>query len=205
MNNPRSNATSPFLSTFLEGILVWEEYRNLRNVLSRPDDTQQQALSEKENIEHPYKEHERKFLVKQLPDLTGKEKFNIQQHYLFSKGTMVRIRQKNTDYFLTIKQGEECSKTEVEIPLSHEEYQSLLPLSQKNIKKTRYKIPLNNKDIAELDIFPDERNNIQLVEVEFQNKKEMNSFIPPEWFGKEVSNDKTYANKNLALPTPKIP
>ena len=36
-----------------------------------------------------------------------------------------------------------------------------------------------------------------IVEVEFASEEDTHEFIPPEWFGKDVTFDKRYANKNM--------
>jgi adenylate cyclase len=37
------------------------------------------------------------------------------------------------------------------------------------------------------------------AEVEFSNEAESNEFIPPQWLGQEVTDDKRYKNQSLAL------
>ena len=37
-----------------------------------------------------------------------------------------------------------------------------------------------------------------LVEVEFESVEQANSFVPPEWFGDDVTNDKRYHNSYLS-------
>ena len=68
------------------------------------------------------------------------------------------------------------------------------------IRKTRYIIPLQGcPDLkAELDIFKAELKGLIIVEVEFKDEKEANSFIAPDWFGRDVSLDKSYHNSNLS-------
>ena len=65
------------------------------------------------------------------------------------------------------------------------------------IRKTRTRIPLENKLIAELDVY--HGIDLRVVEVEFKNKSEVDAFIPPQWFGEEVTDNKQYKNKNLAI------
>lgn len=37
-----------------------------------------------------------------------------------------------------------------------------------------------------------------VVEVEFDSKKQMESFIPPDWFGKDITQEDFSANSFLA-------
>ena len=74
------------------------------------------------------------------------------------------------------------------------------------VGKTRYRINLHKlmgNDIykglvAELDVFHGRHNGLMLVEVEFPNTKAANSFVPPDWFGEDVSEDPCYRNSFLA-------
>ena len=50
--------------------------------------------------------------------------------------------------------------------------------------------------VYELDIY-NNINNLITVEVEFLNKKEADDFIPPDWFGCEITNIKEFKNTLL--------
>ena len=65
--------------------------------------------------------------------------------------------------------------------------------------KTRYKIPLGDRLIAELDIFHAEHDGLRLVEVEFPDTATADAFVPPHWFGPDVSTDPRYRNSYLAF------
>ena len=67
------------------------------------------------------------------------------------------------------------------------------------IEKSRYLIPLDGKLTAELDIFEGDLAPLIIVEVEFDSLDAANSFIPPEWFGEDVTESRKYHNSNLAL------
>ena len=66
------------------------------------------------------------------------------------------------------------------------------------IDKIRYLIPLDDKHTAELDIFRGTLAPLRLVEVEFDSEEEANAFIPPAWFGDDVTNSKKYHNSRLS-------
>ena len=66
------------------------------------------------------------------------------------------------------------------------------------IKKTRYLIPLSTGLTAELDVFHGELAPLVTVEVEFHSIEEANSFVAPNWFGKDVTNDGRYHNSYLS-------
>ena len=157
-------------------------------------------------------EIERKYLVRQLPhDLERWEHYEIEQAYLCTSPT-VRIRRKGEEYILTVKQrvvtdSSAIHNREEEFSLSAKSYQHLLAKCDKGrVSKTRYRIDLRqmtNDDAylgltAELDVFHGSLEGLLLVEVEFPNTKAANSFVPPSWFGDDVSADPCYRNSFLA-------
>ena len=144
-------------------------------------------------------EIERKFIPKCLPDnLDSYEPHDIQQAYL-NTSPVIRIRKQDEDYFLTYKGSGMMSREEYNLPLNQKSYFHLLTKADGNIiTKTRYLIPLFNSLTAELDIFHDIFDGRLLVEVEFNSIEDANSFIPPEWFGEDVTYDKKYHNSNMS-------
>ncbi|MCI9541193.1 MAG: hypothetical protein HFG39_09075 [Lachnospiraceae bacterium] len=68
----------------------------------------------------------------------------------------------------------------------------------KVITKKRYRIPEKSSLMIELDIFEGDLEGLIMAEVEFPDKETANAYRPPEWFGKEVTFDKTYHNSNLS-------
>lgn len=103
----------------------------------------------------------------------------------------VRIRKTiksdgTTTYTRTIKEDRGGGiNEEFEKEISQEKFEYLFQFTNNQIvSKRRYYIPINEKLIAELDIFPDED---PIVEVEFPNIESKERFIPPVRFGKEVT------------------
>lgn len=147
-------------------------------------------------------EIERKFLIKSLPSLNKVRYIDIQQGYL-SANPEVRIRKTtsflNDHYYLTVKSAGLIAREEFEIEISAATYRELIDKVTKSLHKTRYFIPLDGELIAELDIYPD---GLQTVEVEFPSVEKANEFIPPDWFGPEVTGRAEFKNKNLAKSLP---
>ncbi len=153
-------------------------------------------------------EIERKYKIKEIPgELTDYKFKKIEQGYLCHKPT-IRIRKSNEDYIMTYKskfgiekQGEKGAivNNEVELPLTEEAYLTLKSKTDGNlIYKTRYLIPLKGGLTAELDIFEQQLQGLVFTEVEFPDESTADNFIPPEWFGEELSFDKRYSNYNLS-------
>lgn len=144
-------------------------------------------------------EIERKFLVKQIPEnLEQYKKLNIKQGYISTNPT-IRIRQQNDEYILTIKGSGVMKKQEYELNITKEQIDNLWKKTEGNIiSKTRYKIPLDNNLVAELDIYDGFLSGFANVEVEFSSTKEAILFDPPLWFGQEVTQNKSYSNASLS-------
>ncbi|MEG1947354.1 MAG: CYTH domain-containing protein, partial [Lachnospiraceae bacterium] len=122
----------------------------------------------------------------------------IEQGYLCTE-PVVRIRRQNEDYFLTYKSKGLMVREEYNLPLTKESYEHLLPkIDGILIKKTRYLIPLTEVLTIELDVFDGNLAPLLLAEVEFATKEDANAFIPPDWFGTDVTYSKKYHNSNLS-------
>ena len=144
-------------------------------------------------------EIERKFLVKELPaNLDSYATQRISQGYL-STNPVVRIRRSNDDYYLTYKGKGLMVREEYNLPLNEEAFLHMLPkIDGILIDKIRYLIPLDEKHTAELDIFQGTLAPLRIVEVEFETEEDALSFIPPNWFGDDVTNSRQYHNSNLS-------
>lgn len=144
-------------------------------------------------------EIERKFLVKKLPeDLSGYRCRLIEQGYL-STNPVVRIRKDNNSYYLTYKGKGHIVREEYNLPLTEEAYHHLLSKADGNIiTKKRYEIPDGTGKTIELDIFEGVFEGTILAEVEFDSEEEAADYIPPNWFGRDVSTDKEYHNSTMS-------
>lgn len=144
-------------------------------------------------------EIERKFLIKKLPDnLTSYKARKIEQAYLCTE-PVVRVRRNNDDYYLTYKSKGMIVREEYNLPLTKEAYGHLLAKADGNIiTKTRYEIPEKDNLTIELDVFEGKFDGLLLAEVEFTSEEEALGYIPPEWFGEDVSNSTKYHNSTLS-------
>ena len=149
-------------------------------------------------------EIERKYLVAALPaDLDCYPHVEIEQGYLCTSPTL-RIRRAGDAYILTVKEKVRSASSaiqnrEEEFRLSADRYAHLRTKCDGNlVHKTRYKIPLDGGLTAELDIFHGAHQGLMLVEVEFPDTASADAFVPPAWFGTDVSQDFRYRNSWLA-------
>jgi len=151
-------------------------------------------------MDKKYIEIERKFLVKDIPfDLNLFKSSFIRQGFLCTDPCL-RLRQKDDDYIFTFKGGGYIKRVEFEYPLSFEQFSLLWKkVEGKEIIKRRYLIPLDDSYIAELDIYEGEFSGFKNVEVEFPSEEAADEFIPPKWFGRDISFDIRYTNSNLSI------
>lgn len=145
-------------------------------------------------------EIERKFLVSVLPEgYDHHPSHQIEQAYL-STDPVVRIRKEDDQYYLTYKSRGLLAREEYNLPLNQASYEHLLTKADGIVlAKQRFLIPLPGTSYtAELDIFSGHYKGLMLVEVEFETKEQANAFVPPEWFGKDVTFSGEYQNSRLA-------
>ena len=146
-------------------------------------------------------EIEKKYLIKDLPENLEQYAFHkIEQAYL-NTDPVVRIRKQDDSYLLTYKGKGLMVREEYNLPLNEASY---LHLKEKAdgviLSKTRYLLPLDNGLTIELDVFDAPYEGLYLAEVEFPDEDSANHFLPPAWFGEDVTFSKTYHNSNLSNP-----
>ena len=153
-------------------------------------------------------ERERKFLIEAVPDdLVVAATVQLRQGYLAAdERRSVRVRDAGTaGCTLTVKAGGGVERTELEWPITHEEFEAAWPhTGVQRIEKTRHMIPFGDH-LIELDVFDGALDGLVIAEVEFDSLSDSDGFEPPAWFGREVTDDGRYTNASLALhglPTP---
>lgn len=157
-------------------------------------------------------EIERKFTLKKLPEnLACFPHHEIEQAYL-NTSPVIRIRKQDDSYFLTYKGSGLMSREEYNLPLDEQSYLHLLKKADGNIiSKTRYVIPIENpvftKDFVpletpqlfiELDVFKPPFAPLTMAEVEFPSAEMAHSFIAPDWFLEDVTQNPDYHNSNMS-------
>jgi adenylate cyclase len=145
------------------------------------------------------REIERKFLVSAMPADRGPGT-PIAQGYLplASDDTELRVRRKGDATVLTVKRGSGLDRGEEEVAISPEAFAALWPLTKgRRIEKRRYEIR-HAGAIVELDEFGGELEGLLLAELEFDSKEASEGFEPPDWLGREVTDDASYGNRSLA-------
>ncbi|MCF8259466.1 MAG: hypothetical protein K9J12_01715 [Melioribacteraceae bacterium] len=149
-----------------------------------------------------HEEIEKKFLIKYLPEnFDLAKKFCIRQGYVaIEDGKFeVRIREKSGKFYQTVKSMNNLNRIEIEFEIRNEDFEKLWEITEgRRIYKTRSEL-FDSKVKIEIDIYEGELNGLQIAEVEFNSILDSENFVPPVYFGKEVTNDKRYKNYLLAV------
>lgn len=145
-------------------------------------------------------EIERQFLVDRLPQLP--EKYELLRQGYVALLPEIRIRQIGDSHFqLTVKRGAGLVREEWETEISRQEFDHLadrLCPGTCMIEKRRYKIPLAGGLVAELHVHAGHLTGFNYVEVEFSDVEAAKVFVPPVWFGREVTEDARFSYGTLA-------
>lgn len=151
-------------------------------------------------------EIERKYLLDDLPDgVDDLMPTPIAQGYLAGdEHVEVRIRARGDDRLLTVKGGHGEVRTEVTVPLTAEQFDALWPLTAgRRLRKRRWVLPADDIDVeVEVDAFDGDLDGLLLAEVEFDSVAASRAFVPPDWFGADVTDDERYRNAMLARHGP---
>lgn len=159
-------------------------------------------------------EIERKFLV-DIEDLPknmaslGKS-YTIEQTYI-STSPEVRIRRvAGYQYYFAIKMPRDdvgLSRAEIDFVITQDAYEYLVEMKiGDTINKTRYQFYEGDTYVF-VDVYSGALEGLAVVEVQFENVESAEEFVPPEWFGEDVTEDSRYKNAQLAtngLPKPRV-
>ena len=145
-------------------------------------------------------EIERKFLIREVPDLPELERAEVFQGYL-GLSPEVRIRSKRVGetetYRLCFKSEGDLAREEIELDLDQATFQKLCKLLPKPMVRKDYRIyQLENGLKLECSrVDPGTPTEFYYAEVEFQDESQAKAFCPPGFLGREVTYDNNYRMK----------
>lgn len=149
------------------------------------------------------KEIEKKYVIETEPsDLKVEGSKEIHQTYLAIGTEEIRVRRiikgEEESHTMTIKKGTGMTREEIEFEISKETYKQLLVGGdRKPLIKTRSKVVIG-ENVCDFDVYQNSATtNLKTIEIEFNSEEDAHSFIEPEWFGADVTEDKRYKNQNL--------
>ena len=145
------------------------------------------------------KEIERRFLIDELPKNLGQyPSKEFEQGYLCTS-PVVRARREGSEFVLTYKGSGFLEREEHNLPLDEDAFIHLIKKADGIIiKKTRYFIPLSDNLCIELDVFSGELSPLVVAEVEFPSLDAAKRFVPPDWFGEEVTEKRVFSNSEMS-------
>ena len=133
------------------------------------------------------REIERKFLVRELPDLAGLTPIRYERGFLDDNDhRQVRLQRKDDQYELEIKtrfSDLEYQKSKTELTL--EEYQDLSRDCKKIIVRDSYLI--SRQPQMTIKKYLGDYEGLYRVEVEFESVAEAEAWVPPGWVGAEIT------------------
>lgn len=151
-------------------------------------------------------EIEKKYKVLRLPEnLENYEHIEIEQSYLNKGGSPIRLRKFKKDNKIKCifskkarsKEGcFECIEHNIELPENI--YQELITAKEgRTLLKTRYKIPLNQGLIVDLDVFHGFFEGVCIAEIEYSSVEQANSYKIPDWL-EELTDFENMSNGYMA-------
>lgn len=147
-------------------------------------------------------EIEKKYLLTARPDVLDKaEKIAVKQGYLVTEDGELRIRQKGEQYFMTVKGDGTLSREEWEVEIPAWVFATLWPKTEgRQITKTRFTIEYQGLTL-EIDEYYGALEGLYTLECEFLTEAAAEAFVLPDWAAdaEDVTTDKAYKNKNLAI------
>jgi len=148
-------------------------------------------------------EFERTFLVRYLPsDLTSCRSKEIHDIYIPYDVSHCKLRLRKSGDVIEMTKKERALEHEgshlheYTIPLTAAEFDALRVIKGKEVRKIRYYY--NSDDVVyEVGVFQDLLLGLVVVDVEFESKKSMLTFQPPEWLLTEVTEEDFLAGGEL--------
>ena len=173
-----------------EAVRIFDEFERLdRN--SHKEDSESTPVSETQSG------FERKFLVKQMPDLSAIAPIQYERLFLhIGDNSEIRVQCKEKtgkqtfELEIKLKGGKGFERCTKKIPLSKEEYDYLKEVARLKpyapIERQNYVLSRGDGDQPSVSIktYPD---GFARVEVEFDSKAQADAYAPDVWFGKEIT------------------
>lgn len=143
-------------------------------------------------------EIERKFLVKELPDLSGIKPIRYERYYLNKEDRLVeRIQKKGDRYELETKKTiSHLEHDKQKRYISQEEFESLRKgRESEGINRDGYAVSFA-PDIS-IKVYHDRFEGLVRAEVEFDSKEEAEAYLPERWMGTEITTSPLGADARL--------
>lgn len=133
-------------------------------------------------------EIERKFFVKEMPDLSGIVPLQYERYFLQrGNGVEERITRVNDTYKYEKKaEVSSLERTREQRDISKSEFEELAKTASEVIERERYDISTNPKIV--IQVYKGRFTGLVRAEVEFVTEAEALAFVPPPWMGEEMTH-----------------
>lgn len=132
-------------------------------------------------------EIERKFFVKEMPNLSDLEPLHYERYFLErGNGKEVRISKVGELYIFEEKaEVSELERTRIKKEITKEEFEQLKKNASEGLIRDRYAFS-SNPDIA-IQVYHGRFEGLIRIEVEFDSQEEASAFTPLSWMGREMT------------------
>lgn len=132
-------------------------------------------------------EIERKFFVKQMPNLSGITPLHYERYFLErGNGKEVRISKVGDSYLYENKSEiSNLERTRTKKEITKEEFEKLKQRSSEAIIRERYSIS-SNPNIA-IQVYRGRFEGLVRAEIDFSSVEEARAFAPLSWMGEEMT------------------
>ena len=134
-------------------------------------------------------EIERKFLVKEIPDLSGIRPISYERYYLSTdESSVVRIQKRGDKYeYETKKNISHLEYEKTKRLISGAEFEALKQVkASEGIMRDGYQI--SSKPDISIKIYHGRFEGLVRAEVEFSSREEAEAYIPAVWMGIEITH-----------------
>ncbi len=146
-------------------------------------------------------EHERRWLLPGVPG-GARDPRRITDRYL--DGTRLRLRlvespdgevlSRKLGHKRRVERADPSAVLHTSLYLDEAEWAVLAALPGRELAKTRWLLDVGEW-LAAVDLFDD---GLVLLEIDFGSEDALRSFVPPSWFGDEVTADEAFTGGRLA-------
>lgn len=136
-----------------------------------------------------YHEIDRKFLIQEMPRLTGRRSV-LYERYFLQHGDIVeeRIQKCGNEYEYEIKTAiSPRERIREKNQITEREFNKLKAKSSKSIVRESYLLSKKNPRVS-INKYKGDYKGFDFAEVEFDNKEDSESFEPLPWMGTEITN-----------------
>lgn len=149
-------------------------------------------------------EIERKFFVRDMPDLSGLQPLRYERYILNSAGERkeCRITRIGERHYLENKRVvSDIERSSEKKEISKDEFERLKREAGDAIIRDKYVIGSGNDSVS-LQVYHGRFEGLVRAEIEFESEERAKRFVPPSWMGKEmtglaISRDATLSKINM--------